>query len=158
MKPIMAEAVQKEIDHIKGVRATEKLLSIKCFGTFEVFYDGDILPFKRKKTKELLAILVDRNGSGMTAKQLCTVLFPDDMNDSRNAGYLRQLVLDLKNTLKAVGASEVFCHNSPYYRIDTEKVNCDYFSFLAEGKPDFYGEYMAQYSWAEETCGMLLTR
>lgn len=158
MKPIMASAVQKEIDHIKGVKATEKLLNIKCFGNFEAFHDGNVLPFKRKKTKELLAILVDRNGSGMTAKQLCTVLFPDDLHDARNAGYLRQLVLDLKTTLKAVGASEVFCHNSPYYRIDTEKIRCDYFSYLKEGKPDFYGEYMSQYSWAEETCGMLLTR
>jgi hypothetical protein len=40
----------------------------------------------------------------MTAKQICTVLFPDNTDDSKNAAYLRQLVLDLKNTLKAVGA------------------------------------------------------
>ena len=37
MKPITAEAVQKEIDHIKGIRSAEKLLTIKCFGYFEVF-------------------------------------------------------------------------------------------------------------------------
>ena len=63
MKPITPEAVQKEIDHIKGVKVTEKLLTIQCFGNFEVLHNGQSLPFKRKKTKELLAVLVDRNGA-----------------------------------------------------------------------------------------------
>ena len=155
MKPITAAAVQKEIDYIKGIKAAEKLLTIKCFGNFEVFYNGEILPFKRKKAKELLAILVDRNGASMTAKQICTILFANDTDDNKNAAYLRQLVLDLKNTLKAIGAEEVLKHDTPYYRIDTELVRCDYFSFLELGKPQFYGEYMTQYSWAEETCAML---
>ena len=155
MKPITAEAVQKEIDHIKGVKVAEKLLTIKCFGNFEVLYSGEVLPFKRKKTKELLAVLIDRNGAGMTAKQICAILFPDDTDDSKNAAYLRQLVLDLKNTLKTIGAEDVLRHETPYYRIDTNLVRCDYLSFLESGKPEFHGEYMSQYSWAEETCAML---
>ena len=104
MKPITAEAVQKEINHIKGIKSSEKLLTIKCFGNFEVLYDGKSLPFKRKKAKELLAVLVDRHGAGITAKQICAILFPDNTNDSKNAAYLRQLILDLKNTLKTIGA------------------------------------------------------
>lgn len=155
MKPITAEAVQKEIDHIKGIKATEKLLTIKCFGNFEVLYQGESLPFKRKKAKELLAVLVDRNGAGMTAKQVCAILFPDDTDDARNTAYLRQLVLDLKNTLKMVGAEDVFRHETPYYRVDTSLIKCDYLSYLDTGKPEFYGEYMTQYSWAEMTCAML---
>ena len=155
MKPITVEAVQKEIDHIKGVKSTEKLLTIKCFGNFEVLHNGEILPFKRKKAKELLAVLVDRNGAGMTAKQICAILFPDNTDDTKNAAYLRQLILDLKSTLKMIGAEEVLRHETPYYRIDTNLVKCDYLSFLETGKPDFRGEYMTQYSWAEATCAML---
>ena len=155
MKPITSEAVQKEIDHIKGIKSTEKLLTIKCFGNFEVLYNGEILPFKRKKAKELLAVLVDRNGAGMTAKQICAILFPEDTDDTKNMAYLRQLVLDLKNTLKSIQAEDVLQHDTPYYRIDTNLVKCDYLSFLETGKPNFHGEYMTQYSWAEETCAML---
>ena len=155
MKPITAEAVQKEIDHIKGIKVIEKLLTIKCFGNFEVLYNGEILSFKRKKTKELLAILVDRNGASMTAKQICAILFSNNTNDAKNAAYLRQLMLDLKNTLKKIRAESVLQHDTPYYRIDTNLVKCDYFSFLETGKPKFYGEYMTQYSWAEETCAMI---
>ena len=155
MKPITAEAVQKEINHIKGVKATEKLLTIQCFGNFEVLYNGEVLPFRRKKAKEFLAVLIDRKGAGMTAKQICAILFPDDTDDTKNAAYLRQLVLDLKNTLKLVRAEEVLQHDTPYYRVDTDLVMCDYLRFLETGKPEFRGEYMTQYSWAETTCAML---
>ena len=155
MKPITAEAVQQEIDHIKGLMPKEKKLTINCFGNFEVLYNGEILPFKRRKAKELLAVLVDRNGAGMTAKQLCAILFPDDTDDIKNAAYFRQLVMDLKNTLKAIRAEDVLRHDTPYYRVDTGLVKCDYLSFLETGKPAFRGEYMTQYSWAEETCAML---
>lgn len=155
MKPISAEDVQGEIDNIKCVRQKEKLLEVKCFGNFEVYAKGERLLFKRSKTKELFAFLVDRNGAGMTAKQICAVLFLDDTNDSKNVVYLRQLVLDLKNTLKSVDAEEVLCHETPYYRIDKSRLKCDYFSYLETGKPEFYGEYMKQFSWAEETCANL---
>ena len=155
MKPITPEAVQREINHIKGVTAAENLLSIKCFGNFEVLYNGKSLPFRRKKTKELLAVLVDRTGAGVTAKQICAILFPDDTDDTKNAAYLRQLILDLKTTLKTIRAEGVLQHDTPYYRIDTRLVKCDYLSFLETGKPEFHGEYMIQYSWAEDTCAML---
>ena len=156
LKPISEEDVQGEIDNIKGVRQREKLLTVKCFGDFEVYAKNKKVVFKRLKTKELFAFLVDRRGAGMTAKQICAVLFPHDSDDSKNAAYLRQLVMDLKNTLKAVGAEGVFCHETPCYRIDTDLIKCDYISYLETGKPEFHSEYMSQYSWAEQTCAMLL--
>ena len=155
MKPISAKDVQLEIDNIKGVRQKEKVLVVNCFGNFEVYAKDEKLMFKRLKTKELFAFLVDRKGAGMTAKQICAVLFPDDMDDNKNAAYLRQLVMDLKNTLKAVGAENVLRHETPCYRVDTSLIQCDYLSYLETGNPEFYGEYMMQYSWAEETCAIL---
>ena len=155
MKPIATQDVQTEIDNIKGVRRKGKPLTVNCFGNFEVYVKGEKLVFKRLKTKELFAFLVDRRGAGMTAKQICAVLFPDDTDDTKNAAYLRQLVMDLKNTLKGVGAEGVLRHETPCYRIDTSLIQCDYISYLETGKPEFYGEYMTQYSWAEDTCAML---
>ena len=156
MKPIAAEDVQGEIDNIKGVRQKEKLLRVTCFGNFEVYVKEEQLVFKRMKTKELFAFLIDRNGAGMTSKQICAVLFPNDTDDARNAAYLRQLLMDLKNTLKSVGAEAIFCHETPCYRVDMSLIKCDYVSYLETGKPEFHGEYMTQYSWAEETCAMLM--
>ena len=84
------------------------------------------------------------------------MLFRSD--DSKNSAYLRQLILDLKTTLKTVGAENVLRHDTPYYRIDINLLRCDYLSFLETGKPNFHGEYMTQYSWAESTCAMLQFR
>ena len=155
MKPISAEDVQAEIDNVNGVRRKEKLLRVSCFGNFEVYVKEEKLVFKRLKTKELFAFLIDRRGAGMTAKQICAVLFPDDTDDAKNLSYLRQLFMDLKNTLKSVGAEAALCHETPCYRVDTSLIKCDYISYLETGKPEFRGEYMTQYSWAEETCAML---
>jgi two-component SAPR family response regulator len=156
LKPISASDVQSEIDNIKGIRQREKLLWVNCFGNFEAYVKGERLSFKRLKTKELLAFLIDRRGAGMTAKQICAVLFPTDMDDTKNAAYLRQLILDLKTTLRAVGAEAVLCHETPCYRVDIGLIKCDYISYLETGAPEFRGEYMKQYSWAEETCAMLM--
>ena len=155
MKPISAEDVQAEINNIKGVKEKEKLLKVKCFGNFEIYCKGEKLVFRRVRTKEMFAYLVDRKGAGMTAKEICATLFPEDMDDNKNAAYLRQLILDLKSTLKAVGAESIFRHEKPYYRIDTSLIECDYLTYLETGKPEFHGEYMMQYSWAEDTCAML---
>jgi two-component SAPR family response regulator len=155
MKPISEEDIQREIDNVKGIIQRTKLLTVKCFGNFEVYAKNEVLVFKRLKTKELFAFLIDRNGAGVTAKQICAVLFPDDTDDTKNSAYLRQLVMDLKNTLKKVGAEAVLCHETPCYRVDVNLLKCDYFSYLETGKPAFYGEYMTQYSWAEETSARL---
>lgn len=158
MKPVSAQDVQGEIDNIKGNRQSSPSLEIKCFGNFEVLYNGEMLPFKRQKTKELLAVLIDGKGAGMTIKQICAVLFPEDTDDTKNAAYLRQLMLDLKNTLKTIGAETVLCHKTPYYRIDVDRIHCDYLEYLKNGTPPFLGEYMKQYSWAEDTCALLMFR
>ena len=158
MKPVSREAVQKEIDHIKSQKPDSSLLDVKCFGNFEVLKNGETLSFKRTKAKELFAILVDRNGAGMTGKQICAVMWPENTDDVKNMDYLRHLVGDLKKALAMVGAERVFCQEGYSYRIDTTRINCDYHKFLKTGRPQFHGEYMSQYSWAEGTLGLLLRR
>ena len=155
IKPITAQAVQKELDHIKRQPMNNKKLTVKCFGSFEVLCNSRTLTFKRTKTKELLAVLIDRNGAGMTGKQICAVLWPEDSDDSKNMDYFRHLMQDLRNTLDAVGAGSVLCQEGYQYRIDPSQISCDYHSYLQYGSPAFYGEYMTQYSWAEYTCGLL---
>ena len=158
IKPIMAEDVQKEIDHIKSKNPSASLLEVKCFGNFEVLKNGKALIFKRTKAKELFAVLIDRNGAGMTGKQICAVMWPESFDDVKNMDYLRHLVGDLKKALAQVGAEKVFCQEGYNYRIDTTRIECDYHKFLKTGMPPFRGEYMMQYSWAEDTLAMLLER
>ena len=157
MKPITAEAVQREIDHVNGERNKEKKLVIQCFGNFEVFADGEPLVFRRSKARELLAFLVDRRGSGVTARQVCTRLW-EEGDDARKMNYFYQLVDDLRHSLKDAGAEDVLVKNGNTYAVDVRQLDCDYLQYLRTGRPEFRGEYMSQYSWAEETCALLFRK
>ena len=154
MKPISAKDVQEEIDNIKGIRQNQKPLVVKCFGNFEVYAKGEKLIFKRSKTKELFAYLVDRNGAGVTVAEIAVALWGND-EEQKNYNYIHQLFRDLRQVLEAIGMDEIFERNNYFYSINSEKIDCDYYAYLKTGKPEFHGEYMSQYSWAEETCGLL---
>ena len=157
LKPVSAEDVQVEINNIKGLRKNQLLLEVKCFGNFEVLYNGKSLPFKRSKTKELFAFLVDRNGAGVTVAEIGVALWEND-EDQKNQNYIHQLFRDLRQSLEAVGVEDIFERNNYYYSLNPEKLGCDYYAYLKTGKPEFRGEYMSQYSWAEGTCGLLWTK
>lgn len=100
-------------------------------------------------------MLVDRNGAGITAKQICARIWADDGSDNKYLNYLHQLFADLRSALKEAGAEAVLQQNGHSYALDTERIDCDYYRFLKSGRPEFHGEYMAGYSWAEDTCGLL---
>lgn len=157
LKPISSQDVQDEIDYIKRIRQTEKPLQVKCFGNFEIYANGKKLTFKRTKTKELFAFLIDRNGSGVSISEIGIVLWDND-EKQKNQNYIHQLFHDLRQTLATIGMEEIFQRNNYLYSINPERIDCDYFEFLKTGKPAFLGEYISQYSWAEETCGLLWER
>ena len=157
LKPVSAKDVQGEIDNIKGVRQNQRPLEVKCFGNFEVYAKGEKLTFKRSKTKELFAFLIDRNGAGVTIAEIGVALWEND-EAQKNQNYIHQLFRDLRQTLESVGMEDIFQRNNYLYSINADKIECDYFSYLKTGKPEFYGEYMSQYSWAEGTCGLLWER
>ena len=157
MKPVSAKDVQVEIDNIKGIRRTEKPLVVKCFGNFEVYANGEKLTFKRTKTKELFAFLIDRNGAGVTVAEIGVALWENN-EEQKNQNYIHQLFRDLRQTLEAFGVEGIFERNNYLYSVNPKKIDCDYYSYLKNGKPEFIGEYMSQYSWAENTCGLLWKR
>ena len=154
LKPISAEDVQKEIDVIKGKKIERDVLKAKCFGHFDVSCNGEKLTFKRTKSKEMLAYLIDRNGADVSSKEIAAVLWEDGTKEN-NRNYFHQLLFDVRQTLEKAGAGDVLKKNGYLYSIDPERISCDYYSYLRTGQPEFNGEYMTQYSWADETCGFL---
>ena len=122
---------------------------IRCFGNFEVFCNGKAILFAHSKTLELLAYLVDRNGSRCTNAQILTALWEDDKNHTE---YLKILKRDLLDTLSVLGVPDIVASARGQLRLRREKAKCDYFDYL-DGKDNslFKGEYMEQYSWAEDS-------
>ena len=158
MKPIQREAVVRELDRILA-KPPEKLLDVVCFGSFDVFANGKPINFERSLSKELFACLIDRRGTKMTIPELYSIACDSRQNLSRQSVY--QALYSLKTTLNAVRAEEVLISGPGSYAIDISRVVCDYYRLL-DGDENaaraFRGEYMTQYSWAEETCGWLAAK
>ena len=157
IKPITAESVRNELDNLRRpVPKAQKLRAI-TFGNFQILYGDKHVKFKYKKTKEMLAYLIDRKGSMCTTSELMSVLFEDDTHQK----YYNQIRLDLINTLKSLGCESVIVQARGMLGISVTELECDYYDYL-DGKEDlaslYYGEYMAQYSFAEFTNAILFAK
>lgn len=156
LKPVQAKDVQAEIDHI--LQPLRKPLRVVCFGSFEAFVNDKPLDFRRKKTRELLAYLVDRKGAFASANEICAVLWENAPDDTRSRDYFYHLLSDLKRALEKEHASSVLLTSSSGYGLDTSQVDCDYYRLLAgdeQAIQAFNGEYMNRYSWSEPTAAWL---
>ena len=163
MKPVEADAVRAELDDLRHPVAheQERGLYVRCFGSFAAFCDGEPLHFERMKTLELLALLVDRNGGLCSTGEIAEVLWEGGPLTTSHRAYARTLVADLRHTLERLGCADVLVRRRGYTAVDPSKFACDYYDFLA-GNPQainaYRGEYMNQFSWAEETLGKLIAR
>lgn len=153
MKPITDEKIKKALDNLR-YPINEKIASlmVHCFGNFEVYLNNVPVKFKRKKTKEIFAYLIDRKGATASTKDIMAALYEDDGKES----YIRNLRSDLINTFEELSVSDVLVRNGGDIGVNVEKIDCDYFDYLKGNKSLFRGEYMSQYSFAEKTLGWLL--
>ncbi len=155
MKPVSSEQIAEELRLAQAERAdADDRLIVKCFGNFEVFWKDKPILFKRRKSKELLAYLIDRVGALCSAEEIVSVLWEDEVNLKNGKHKLRNLLNDLKTTLAEAGGEKLFIRQRNCLAIDRRAVDCDYFRMLdgdMSAVNAFKGEYMTQYSWAEIT-------
>ena len=158
--PISKDDLREEFEDLGLFGGENHKIEAKTFGNFEMFCDGKVIQFGRAKSKELLAYLIDKNGTTATGSELIVNLWEDKDVDRTTRSMLHNLVSDIKKTLLSYGISDIFETKRNAFRIKPEKIVCDYFDLL-NGKKDamrkFKGEYMSAYYWAEFTIGKLET-
>lgn len=160
LKPATPDAVRQAMEHLRTPvkPAQTKKVRFQCFGNFEAFVDNKPLVFKRLKSKELLAYLVDRMGASATMGELMTIIWSDGPDTSARQSNLRNLIAELKNVLSEAGVEHIILKNRNSIALDCEAVDCDYYDFLRHipyAVNAYHGEYMVQYSWAEATTAAL---
>lgn len=155
LKPANEADVRNVLENLRYPPETAPVgIKIQCFGNFEIFVGGRPLSFKRSKSKELLAYLVDRNGATCTNGEMLAVLWEDKPDTASLHSHLRNLIFDLSHTLEDAGVNGLLVRGRSTLALDTSKVDCDYYNFLRGDRSAFNsyrGEYMTQYSWAEVT-------
>ena len=150
---------QKKLSTENGEKPRVK---VETFGRFNVLVDGRPMVFRLEKSKELLALLIDRKGNYVSNREIITCLWEDDLVDKMTQSRCRKVVFQLKKTLEAYGLENlVESKMKGYRRINTELITCDLYQYLSgeeQYKNLFQGSYLEEYSWAETTLSSLLFR
>ena len=114
---------------------------------------------RNKKSKELLALLVDRKGGYITSEEAISFLWEDEPANTLTLSRYRKVALRLKSTLEEYGITDIVEVIDGKRRIVMEKVACDLYNYLS-GKEEysqlFKGSYLTNYSWGETTLGELM--
>ncbi len=150
MKPITKEKIEHALSLLRHTNIRGEMpqgLYIRCFGEFEVFYQGEPVTSFTKRSKELLAYLVDKAGTVCTSADISNAIFRGCVDS-----YLRVVKKDLIKLLSEIGQEDILIRDWGKLGVNREKVRCDYFEYL-EGKPGamnlYRGAYMSQYDWAK---------
>ena len=165
LKPISLDRLAEEVDWAMkskagGDKPAEKAqerdshITVKTFGEFDILVDGKLVTFTRQRAKELLAYLVDRQGSSITRANAFAVLWETGVYDRKMQKQLDVIIRSLRDTLREYGIEEIFEVNGGSLRICPEYMDCDLYRFF-DGDIDavnsYRGEYMSAYSWASLT-------
>lgn len=154
MKPVTAKEITRELTFLYGslAIADNKKVRVQTFGGFAVYVNGKRLEFKRSKTTELLAYLIDRHGAPVTTREACAVIWEDKPYDTAQKNYFQSLLLDLRTALREQGVEDILVRRHNSLAIAPEKLNCDSYRFL-NGDPwainRYRHDYLPGYSWAE---------
>ena len=150
LKPITKEELKENLDHLRyQLTNRTNRVRVECFGKFEIYVDEKPVKFGRSKAKELLAYLIDRNGTMCNNEELLSILWPDDEPTESLKQQVRNLIYDLNKSLKKLNIENIIIRQNNLIGIDKTKIECDYYNFQV-GDPkalqSFRGEYMTQYS------------
>lgn len=157
LKPVTVAAIKRELTFLYDeVPEQQKKIRVRTFGGFAVYANGERLEFKRSKSKELLAYLVDRRGLPVTTREACAVLWEDKPYNTAQKNYFQSLLLDLRTTLREKAAEDILVRRHNSLAINVERLDCDSYRFL-NGDPRainlYRHDYLSSYSWAEFRIG-----
>ena len=158
LNTVREEGETKKSENNNQRTREKKVLQIRTFGNFEVFYKGTPMAFSRAKSKELFAYLIDRRGAGVTTAEACSILWEDkEYNFSRQRQF-QTVVSELIKSLKMYNCDHIIHRRRNCLAVDASGVDCDFYKLMAGDKlsaEQYNGEYMSNYSWAEMTAGFL---
>lgn len=159
-KPIKKEDIINELNYWKRNEPTAipDGIYIQTFGNFEVFINQTQINFERQKSKEILAYLVNKQGTSVSRAELAAILWEEDEYTLSRQKQLDVYIRSLASTLKAYHIEKIIEKQRGTLRVVPSNFTCDFYSVLkgnVKAINSYCGSYMDAYSWAEPTAGYL---
>lgn len=139
-------------------KRNERKIFARTFGNFDLFVNGKAIMFKSAKAKELLALLVDRQGGTVSTGQIIATLWEDRPNDEATQSLCSKIAKTLQEELDQYGIGDILIQSRSIKRVDIEKFDCDLYDLIngdEHAMKKYLGEYMSEYGWAEERAAIL---
>jgi len=158
LKPYDAQDIRKELDKCEYHPLPSRHIVIQTIPTFSLMVDNKPIHIAGFKPREMLALLVDRGSRGITVGEGIAYLWPDKKNDANSQSLFRVTYKRLSDALEGIGIGHILESRENRRFLHTENVDCDLYRIFS-GDPmamrKYNGEYMREYSWAEERNGQL---
>ena len=159
LKPYSSEDIRKQLDRMIRYRPMPKRrVEIRTIPNLSITVDGDPLILKREKARELFALLVDRGEGGITTGEGISCLWPDRPNNRDTGALFRMTFMRLSEALRDAGIGHILASVGNRRSLRTDQVDCDLYRIL-KGDPEagrlYSGQYLQEYSWAEDRNGQL---
>lgn len=154
-KPVTAKKVETELNNLLyPLNEYEKGIYAHTFGYFELYNNGTKVKFAREKSKELMALLIDRRGEAITNERIAAYLFAEADYDNKIKNQITTIIADLRKSLKDAGIENAIWREWGHVAVNVDMIGCDAYDYQ-KGIPYainlFAGEYLEDYSWAEES-------
>ena len=147
LKPVDTDELAYEVNYALSDRIQEKpepTVRLRTFGGFDVFASGKLVAFKLSKSKELLALLVDRQGLSQKRSEAFGILWEDRMYDRSMQKQFDVIIRSMRDTLREYGIEEIFEMKKGGLRVCPNLIDCDVYRFF-DGDVDAFNAYRGEY-------------
>lgn len=155
LKPFSHDDVLKILNKSLEYETHKKpQIFIRTIPYFDVYIDSKVFPISSAKAKELLALLVDRNGGTVSNGQVISYLWEERIDDDRTKALCRMTYKRLRDILVKAGIENLLETKNSQHYINTDLYDSDYKRILSgdeDALREYNGDYMSEYSWAEDT-------
>ena len=158
LKPYTASDIRKELAKCSWKALPSHRVVIETIPSFSVTVDGAPLKFSGTKTREMLALLVDRGERGISVGEAIACIWPERAADSATQSLYRMTYKRLADALEAAGIGHIVGTSDNRRFLKVDEVDCDLYRILAGDKQaarKYSGSYMQEYEWAEDRNGQL---
>ena len=158
LKPYAVSDILKELAKCSYTPLPSQSILINTIPNFSVTIDGHPLSISGAKPREPLALLVDRGSRGLTTGEGISCLWPEKPSDVSSQSLFRMTYKRLADSLEEAGVSHLIESKDNRRYLQVDRVDCDLYRILAGDRntmKKYNGQYMQEYSWAEERNGQL---
>ncbi|MCQ2545667.1 MAG: response regulator [Clostridia bacterium] len=159
VKPLEKEVIESTMDKIRLLaQRQEKDIHIRTFGTFSVLKNGVPVPLVGK-AKEILAYVVTFRGKEVSNQAIYAAVWEGRPYGDKEINVFYNAIRRLRNTLKKEGIEDILVSTKRGQFVNTKLFDCDYYSWLdnnSGSRDRFEGEFLTEYSWAEEKLAELI--